>query len=158
MIMPVWLKRMPALLASVRSPKGWRRRFRVRYGAKKLTANCQAAPQSVEGTRIGILAGSSPRYGPFLSAKSRNKRTRRRRRVAAKGHGAWKIATTKRPDRTLVIDADEHLSYLEPAAALSGVRSMHCSSVYHRARQGPREPIPAGLVGWARPDPEKRLR
>ena len=57
------------------------------------------------------------------------------------GHGAWKIATTKRPDRTIVIDADEHLSYLEPAAALSGVRSMHRSSVYHRARQGPREPI-----------------
>jgi hypothetical protein len=51
------------------------------------------------------------------------------------------MATPKRPDRTMVIDTDEHFSYLELAAALSGVRSMHRSSVYHRARPGLREPI-----------------
>jgi hypothetical protein len=28
------------------------------------------------------------------------------------GHGAWKIATPKRPHHTMVIDTDEHLSYL----------------------------------------------
>jgi hypothetical protein len=44
------------------------------------------------------------------------------------GRGAWKIAKMKRPARTIVIDTDEHLSYYDLAAVLSGVRSMHRSS------------------------------
>ncbi len=74
--------------------------------------------------------------GPRMSLLSRS-------RLERVGHGAWKIATTKRPARTMVIDTDEHLSHFWLAAALSGVHSMHRSSAYQGARRGPRQPS-----GW----------
>jgi hypothetical protein len=59
------------------------------------------------------------------------------------GHGAWKMAMTKRPDRTIVIDAHEHLSYLEPAAEASALCIVHRFTI----ARGRDRASPSGWLG-----------